>query len=95
MPTNTGIEGAISKSLVNKNTFSPQAREVSQHAKEEVVVDKVGSEGNDNCDCNSEEDDDELKRRVEEFIERVNEGWKAEHLSTSSLLWGENNKLLE
>ncbi|KAG4997717.1 hypothetical protein JHK85_029156 [Glycine max] len=97
MPTNTGIEGAISKSLVNKNTFSPQAREVSQHAKEEVVVDKVGSEGNDNCDCNSEEDDDELKRRVEEFIERVNEGWKAEHLSTSSLLWGENNnkELLE
>ena len=45
----------------------------------------------------SREDDDELKRRVEEFIERVNEGWKAEHLSTSSLLWGENNnkELLE
>ena len=98
MPTNIGIQEANSKSLANKNTFSPQAIEVSQHAKEEVVVDKVENEGSDNCNCNStEEDDDELKRRVEEFIERVNEGWKAEHLSTSSLLWGENNnkELLE
>ncbi|CAI9092092.1 OLC1v1027240C1 [Oldenlandia corymbosa var. corymbosa] len=31
-------------------------------------------------DCESEEDDDELRRRVEEFIDKVNRGWKAENL---------------
>ncbi|KAK7391787.1 hypothetical protein VNO78_20208 [Psophocarpus tetragonolobus] len=85
VPTNTGIQGANSKCLVNKNTLSPQA-----YAKEEVVVDKVETEGDHNYNCNREEDD-ELKRRVEEFIERVNEGWKAESVSTSSLIRGENN----
>jgi len=81
--TNTGIEGANSKCLVNKSTLSPQARE---HVKEEVVVDRVQIEGDDDYNCNSTEEDDELRRRVEEFIERVNEGWKAEHFSSSSLL---------
>ncbi|OIV98941.1 hypothetical protein TanjilG_07376 [Lupinus angustifolius] len=33
-------------------------------------------------DGNEEEEDDELKRRVEEFIEKVNRGWKQELLST-------------
>lgn len=85
MLTNTAIEGANSKCLVNKSTSSPQAIEVA-HVKEEVVVDRVEIEGNDNCNCNSTEEDDELRRRVEEFIERINEGWKAEHSSSSSLL---------
>lgn len=88
--TNKGIEAAKSKCLVSKSTLTPQAREVA-HVKEEVVVDRVEMEGKDNCNCNSTEEDDELRRRVEEFIERVNEGWKAEHFNSSSLLWGENN----
>lgn len=94
IPSNTGVQAANSKCFVNKNTSSPQAREVA-HAKEEEGVDNnIESEGNGNF--NSEEDD-ELKRRVEEFIERVNEGWKAECLNASSLLWGERNnkELLE
>ncbi|XP_020998490.1 uncharacterized protein LOC110281203 [Arachis duranensis] len=33
-----------------------------------------------------EEDDDELRKRVEEFIEKVNKGWKEELLITSSLV---------
>ncbi|TKY51961.1 hypothetical protein E2542_SST23481 [Spatholobus suberectus] len=67
-----------------------RAREVA-HAKEEVAVDNIENEGNG---IYNSEEDDELKRRVEEFIERVNEGWKSEYLSTSSFLWGENNKEL-
>ncbi|KAL3524189.1 hypothetical protein ACH5RR_017023 [Cinchona calisaya] len=31
-------------------------------------------------DCCEEANDDELRRRVEEFIEKVNRGWKAEKL---------------
>ncbi|KAI8564656.1 hypothetical protein RHMOL_Rhmol03G0198000 [Rhododendron molle] len=31
-------------------------------------------------------DDDELRRRVEEFIDKINEGWKAEKLRTSLLV---------
>lgn len=38
-----------------------------------------------------EEDDDELRRRVEEFIEKVNKGWKEELLSRSSLIYEKNN----
>ncbi|KAL2325198.1 hypothetical protein Fmac_024256 [Flemingia macrophylla] len=91
VPSNTGAQRPNSKFWVNKNTISPQATEVS-HVKENEVVDRIKIEGSDNC--NTEEEDDELKRRVEEFIERVNEGWKAEYLSTSSFLWGENNKEL-
>ncbi|KAK7278362.1 hypothetical protein RJT34_23390 [Clitoria ternatea] len=71
MPTNTAMQGANSKCLVNNNT-----------AKEEVAVEKV----------ESSEEDDELRRRVEEFIDRVNEGWKAEYVSTSSLLRDSNDK---
>ncbi|KAL4374323.1 hypothetical protein HN51_008121 [Arachis hypogaea] len=33
-----------------------------------------------------EEDEDELRKRVEEFIEKVNKGWKEELLITSSLV---------
>ncbi|CAJ1976400.1 unnamed protein product [Sphenostylis stenocarpa] len=80
MPTNTGIHGAKSKCLVSKSTVSPQSTEVG-HIKEEVVVDRAETEGSYNCNCNSTDEDDELRRRVEEFIERVNEGWKAEYLS--------------
>lgn len=29
-----------------------------------------------------EEDDDDLKRRVEEFIEKINKGWRAEKVKT-------------
>ncbi|KAI8564651.1 hypothetical protein RHMOL_Rhmol03G0197500 [Rhododendron molle] len=32
------------------------------------------------------DDDDELRRRVEEFIDKINEGWKAERLRTSLLV---------
>ncbi|KAK9292405.1 hypothetical protein L1049_020372 [Liquidambar formosana] len=38
-------------------------------------------------------DDDELRRRVEEFIEKVNRGWRAERLRTSHLDHTENLQL--
>ena len=92
-PTNTGKQGTNSKCLVNKSTPTQQAGEVS-HAHEEEAVHKIETEGNDDSCCNEEEEeeeeeegkDDELRRRVEEFIEKVNKGWKAEYLNTSSLL---------
>ncbi|XLR65612.1 hypothetical protein S83_016284 [Arachis hypogaea] len=37
-------------------------------------------------DEEEEEDEDELRKRVEEFIEKVNKGWKEELLITSSLV---------
>ncbi|KAG5134062.1 hypothetical protein JHK82_025250 [Glycine max] len=83
-----------SNSLVEKETASlPQAVEVS-HDQEAETVESIGIEGNDYCNNEDEEkveeedddednnDEDELKRRVEEFIEKVNKGWKEELLST-------------
>jgi hypothetical protein len=41
----------------------------------------IGVNGSsNNKDENDDDDDDELRRRVEEFIEKVNKGWKAELL---------------
>ncbi|KAG4952591.1 hypothetical protein JHK85_046458 [Glycine max] len=79
-------EAKYSKSLVEKETASlPQAVEVS-HDQEAETVESIEIEGNDDCSNEEEDDDDdnnindedELKRRVEEFIEKVNKGWKEE-----------------
>ncbi|KAL0400846.1 UNVERIFIED_CONTAM: hypothetical protein Slati_4114500 [Sesamum latifolium] len=32
-----------------------------------------------------DDDDDELRKRVEDFIEKINRGWRAEKLKTYSL----------
>ncbi|KAE8100236.1 hypothetical protein FH972_018156 [Carpinus fangiana] len=39
-----------------------------------------GSNKNEDEDDDDDDDDDELRRKVEEFIEKVNKGWKAEIL---------------
>ncbi|KAK7274973.1 hypothetical protein RIF29_16076 [Crotalaria pallida] len=68
-----------SKCLVQKDIgSSPQVSQV-QEAEEEDTEAKALAVNNieikDNDDCNKEEEeDDELKRRVEEFIEKVNRG---------------------
>ncbi|GMN40902.1 hypothetical protein TIFTF001_010127 [Ficus carica] len=59
-----------------------------------VAVNEVSSaqnavrDDNDNEDKEDEDDggDDELRKRVEEFIEKVNRGWKAELSKTSHLV---------
>ncbi|KAI4351871.1 hypothetical protein L6164_006176 [Bauhinia variegata] len=82
-----------SKYPVEENKPDPEAGEVSA-PQEGLAVDKIENEDSDNCsneekedkedeDEDEDEDDDELKRRVEEFIEKVNKGWKAEMLGTS------------
>ncbi|CAJ1952513.1 unnamed protein product [Sphenostylis stenocarpa] len=90
-------QGANSKPLVEKDTPPmPPAVEVS-HDHEAETVEKIEIEGNK--DCSNEEDEkveeekddnksenDELRKRVEEFIEKVNKGWKEELLSTSTLV---------
>ncbi|KAJ4952391.1 hypothetical protein NE237_029223 [Protea cynaroides] len=50
----------------------------------------VGTEESDNED-KCEADEDELRRRVEEFIDKVNRGWKEEKLmsSRSPIWWNE------
>ncbi|OIW07874.1 hypothetical protein TanjilG_19975 [Lupinus angustifolius] len=53
-----------------------------------LAANNIEIKGNDDWNNEEEEsgeveEDDELKRRVEEFIEKVNRGWKQELLSTS------------
>ncbi|KAK7364251.1 hypothetical protein VNO80_12772 [Phaseolus coccineus] len=89
-------QGANSKPIVEKNTTAkPQGVEVS-HDDEAETVENIEIEGNEDeekveqekDDDRSEKDDsnDELRKRVEEFIQKVNKGWKEELLSTSSLV---------
>lgn len=49
-----------------------------------ATVESVEDEEKENDDGDG--DDDELRRRVEEFIDKINEGWKAEKLRTSLLV---------
>ena len=41
-------------------------------------------------DADDDDDNDELRRRAEEFIEKINRGWRAEMLRTDSLIQTEN-----
>ncbi|PSS33153.1 Protein of unknown function DUF761, plant protein [Actinidia chinensis var. chinensis] len=60
--------------VVRRNKNDVQGTNTSIEA---MVVEEKG---------NNEEDDDELRRRVEEFIDKINKGWKAEKLRTSVLV---------
>ncbi|KAK7380194.1 hypothetical protein VNO78_32684 [Psophocarpus tetragonolobus] len=90
-----------SKSIVEKDTLPlPQAVQVSRDPEAETeTIEEIEIESNYDCtnedkekeeeevdDDDNNNEEDELKRRVEEFIEKVNKGWKAELLSTSSLV---------
>ncbi|WCJ44481.1 hypothetical protein M5689_025147 [Euphorbia peplus] len=70
------------------------ARSVSIDMSEEcnVAAESIQFEINENVyddddDDDSDEKDDEFRRRVEEFIDKVNKGWKAEMLRTSYLVY--------
>ncbi|XP_019051466.1 PREDICTED: nucleolin-like [Nelumbo nucifera] len=55
-----------------------------------VVDDSVEEDEDENGEEEEkEDDDDELRRRVEEFIDKVNRGWKAEMLLTSHYVHAE------
>ena len=74
--------------LINSNGVSD--------AEKGVVV--FGNQENDNEDNNQEEeeeeddddDNDELRIRAEEFIKKINRGWRSEMLRTASLIQTEN-----
>ncbi|XP_019451504.1 PREDICTED: uncharacterized protein LOC109353625 isoform X3 [Lupinus angustifolius] len=71
-----------------KDTESSPEAEIAEVDTEPkaIAVNNIETKGNDdwNIEEEEEEDDDELKRRVEEFIEKVNRGWKQESLRISS-----------
>lgn len=61
---------------------------VSSNAKKELATasdekDSIISHHNDSKKCDN---DDELRRRAEEFIEKMNKGWRAELLRNSHLI---------
>ncbi|XP_050387894.1 uncharacterized protein LOC126804159 [Argentina anserina] len=59
--------------------------EVSNAKNELAIRDEAGLDDQivDSKECDN---DDELRRRAEEFIEKVNRGWRAELLRTSHLI---------
>ncbi|KAL4317450.1 hypothetical protein AHAS_Ahas15G0386300 [Arachis hypogaea] len=94
MGTNLQKQETNSKFLVQKDT---ELRAIQVSYVRQVEAETIG---NDECfveevkkedeeeekEEKEEEDDDELRKRVEEFIEKVNKGWKEELLITSSLV---------
>lgn len=65
---------------VNAKHVYEEVDEVSTISQKSLGHDNEGGNGAENNEEESE-DNDELRRRVEEFIEKVNKGWKAEKLT--------------
>lgn len=78
--------GTNREQILDDNEFSRNANEVPV-SQEAPVADnhENGSGDNRDKDDDGHGDSDELRRRVEEFIEKVNKGWRAE-LSGSARL---------
>ncbi|KAJ0576643.1 hypothetical protein HanIR_Chr05g0226741 [Helianthus annuus] len=64
----------------NKNNETATQTTRLQESAINVLID-VGPGSNDCKSSVKEPEDDELRRKVEEFIEKINRGWKAEKLS--------------
>ncbi|KAG5558438.1 hypothetical protein RHGRI_008391 [Rhododendron griersonianum] len=73
-----GLETTCSVVLDKHNASSTGVSEACDDEKATVDEEKENVDDGD--------DDDELRRRVEEFIDKINEGWKAERLRTSLLV---------
>lgn len=69
------------ESFFSEDIEASSSANVSQAANDKKLP-NVGREESDNEDEYEEEADDELRRRVEEFINKVNRGWKEERLMT-------------
>uniref|UniRef100_A0A5B7BT06 Putative histone acetyltransferase GCN5-like n=1 Tax=Davidia involucrata TaxID=16924 RepID=A0A5B7BT06_DAVIN len=65
------IKGTSVRSSSDKKNASTSVSEASNVNDEEV---------------NENEEDDELRKRVEDFINKINRGWKAEKLRRSSMV---------
>ncbi|CAL5376803.1 unnamed protein product [Camellia sinensis] len=72
---NGDIEETITTCSLNNDVDASTV--VSESCAEKAIVDE--EKGKEN------EEDDELRKRVEEFIDKINRGWKAEKLRTSLL----------
>ncbi|KAL7194035.1 hypothetical protein ACSBR2_025644 [Camellia fascicularis] len=73
---NGDIEETIATCSLNNDVDASTV--VSESCAEKAMVDE--EKGKEN------EEDDELRKRVEEFIDKINRGWKAEKLRTSLLV---------
>ncbi|KAL7229594.1 hypothetical protein ACSBR2_008155 [Camellia fascicularis] len=73
---NGDIEGTITTCSLNNDDDASTV--VSESFDEKAMVDEEKEKEN--------EEDDELRRRVEEFIDKINRGWKAEKSRTSLLV---------
>ncbi|CAL5364258.1 unnamed protein product [Camellia sinensis] len=79
---NSDIEGTITRCSLNNDNGSTMVSELSA---EKAMVDEEKGDKNEEGE-EEDDDDDELRRRVEEFIDKINRGWKAEKLRTSLLV---------
>lgn len=75
----------ISIHSLDGNKKSRAAHELSNDLQEEHADDQEEERKFENSE-NEDDDDDELRRRFEEFIEKVNRGWKEEKLRTYGLV---------
>ncbi|KAE9464974.1 hypothetical protein C3L33_03125, partial [Rhododendron williamsianum] len=75
------VEGLETTRSVLLDKHNASSTGVSEARDDEKATADEEKENDDDGD-----DDDELRRRVEEFIDKINEGWKAEKLRTSLLV---------
>ncbi|XP_058773491.1 uncharacterized protein LOC131647636 [Vicia villosa] len=84
------IKSLTQEKEVSRVVIDAEAKE-EEEEEDEIVIEKDHGVDCNNDDVEIEENDDELRKRVEEFIEKVNKKWKEELLSTSRLVYAKNN----
>ncbi|KAL2227158.1 uncharacterized protein LOC110011906 [Sesamum indicum] len=82
LPT-IGNDGCFKKSTVSSHTDALMEKEEEKVSS--VSIDMVDNEEETSDQEQEDVDDDELRKRVEDFIEKVNKGWRAEKQKTYSL----------
>ncbi|KAF5457733.1 hypothetical protein F2P56_021813, partial [Juglans regia] len=65
---------------------SKLSRNINEDSRSQETSVADGEENNKKEDDHDKGEDEELRRKVEEFIEKINKGWKAELLGSSRLV---------
>lgn len=84
-----------SDNSINMNEYEASREVIEAPSANDAVSINGEEDKNPDADdeCRNGENDDELRRRVEEFIDKVNRGWKAENLRMYPSLGHRDNKI--
>lgn len=84
--TKSSVHSVERRRVIEVSIVDEEAADNKEENSGDVSVSNSSDSVSSNDKEEEDDEDDELRRRVEEFIEKVNSGWKAELRRTSQLV---------